>query len=188
VVTHGGVFASVVTGNLVLIGYSVVSTDLSFLTRPATAVAGYALGAATWLLAWRSRPRALVAQFAAELVLLAAVAAGWLLTDGRPGPASGLALLAGAGAAMGAQSAASLRLGTATTYLTGTLTRVINDLVSGRRDGRGTALRELGALAAGAATTGFLFLHLRWAAPLLPVLLLALAIAGLVYTGRRQNG
>src|SRR5690554_6132186 len=144
VVTHGGAFASVVTGNLVLIGYSVVSADLSFLTRPATAVAGYTIGTAMWLLLWRSRPRALIAQLAAELVLLAVVAAGWLLTDGRPGPASGLAMLAGAGAAMGAQSAASLRLGTATTYLTGTLTRVLNDLVSGRRSHRGTALRELG--------------------------------------------
>lgn len=102
VVTHGGAFASVVTGNLVLIGYSVVRADLSFLTRPATAVAGYALGAAAWLLAWRSRPRALIAQLAAELALLAIVAAGWLLTDGHPGTAAGIALLAGASAAMGA--------------------------------------------------------------------------------------
>src|SRR5690606_37236927 len=123
-----------------LIGYSVVRADLSFLMRPGTAVAGYALGAAAWLLAWRSRPRALIAQLAAELALLAIVAAGWLLTDGHPGTAAGIALLAGASAAMGAQSAASLRLGTATTYLTGTLTRVLNDLVSGRRGHRGTAL------------------------------------------------
>lgn len=184
VVTHGGAFASVVTGNLVLVGYSVVRTDVSFLVRPATAVAGFAVGVAAWLLLWRTRPRALVTQLGAELALLVAVAAGWLLTDGRPVTAAGIALLAGAGAAMGAQSAVSLRLGAATTYLTGTLTRVIADLLAGRRGRQGAALREIGALIAGAATTGLLLLHLRWAAPLLPVLLLGLAIAGLPHAGR----
>src|SRR5690606_9502826 len=115
VVTHGGAFASVVTGNLVLVGYSVVRTVVSFLVRPAIAVANCAVVVAAWLLLWRTRTCTLMTQLGAERSLLAAVSSGWLLTEGRPATAAGIALLAGAGAAMGAQRAVLLRLVTATT-------------------------------------------------------------------------
>jgi uncharacterized membrane protein YoaK (UPF0700 family) len=116
----------------------------------------------------------------AELVLLRGYATGWLVTAGRPGTAVGTVMLVVVAVAMGAQSVASVRMRTYTTYLTGALTAAVQDLVTRSPRRRITGLRQLAALVAGAAAAALALAHLRWSAPLLPPLLLTVAVAGLL--------
>ena len=106
---------------------------------------------------------------AAELAVLAAFSAGWEVTGGRPAGASRMLLLAGAGVAMGMQSAAVRRLGQfSTTYLTSTLTGVLAGLVTAAARGLGRSLGVLAAIAAGRRQRG----HRGQRPALLPLLLL----------------
>lgn len=169
----GGAFASVVTGNLVTVGFGLGSGDLSRLVPPAVAVAAFAVGVVTVTQVWR---RSLLGPLAAELVLLLGVLAGWLASGTHPARPVELIVLALAGVAMGGQSVAALRLGAATTYLTGALTSALHDLVSGKAGGRRAAARQLLALVLGAVAAAGLREVARWAVPLLPILLLSTAI------------
>ena len=68
---------------------------------------------------------------AAELVVLAGFSAGWLASDGHPAGSAHLTLLAVA-AAMGMQSTAVRHLGQmSSTYLTSTLTGILEALAGG---------------------------------------------------------
>lgn len=180
VLTHGGAFAGIVTGNLVLVGAEGVTGEVLDMLAPATAVAGFVVGVAVWHALWRSRPRVVVDLLVAELVLLRGYATGWLVTAGRPGTAVGTVMLVVVAVAMGAQSVASVRMRTYTTYLTGALTAAVQDLVTRSPRRRITGLRQLAALVAGAAAAALALAHLRWSAPLLPPLLLTVAVAGLL--------
>jgi uncharacterized membrane protein YoaK (UPF0700 family) len=147
----GHVFASVITGNLVVLGISLVSGDHHVTLFVACALAGYSCG--VLLAAPRRRPtppgrvwpsgvtRALVG----ELALLIAFAVGWELAGHRPTEAWQAILVIIAGAAMGIQSTAVRRLGQiSTTYLTSTLTGLLEDLrIRRRTDGQ---MRSLGIL------------------------------------------
>jgi uncharacterized membrane protein YoaK (UPF0700 family) len=128
----GGVFASVITGNLVQLGRAIAIADGRLATDATTAVGSYALGVAAGTVALRvcgagwHRRTSIVA--AVEVVLLTGVAVGWLATDAHPGRATALLLLGPAAAAMGVQSALTISSGVrgaSTTYLTGTLTGVV---------------------------------------------------------------
>ncbi|MGC9665308.1 YoaK family protein [Planosporangium sp. 12N6] len=131
----GGLFASVITGNLIQLGRSITTTDARLATGAATAVGGYALGVAVGTAAlgrcgagWLRRTSVVAA---VEVVLLAGVAAGWLATAAHPGRLAAPSLLATAAAAMGVQSALTVSSGgpgASTTYLTGTLTGVVRTL------------------------------------------------------------
>jgi hypothetical protein len=67
----------------------------------------------------------------AEFCVLAAFSVGWELTGGRPGSTAQVLLIAALAVAMGIQSAAVRQLGgMSTTYLTGTLTAVVTELVT----------------------------------------------------------
>ncbi|MDG4825595.1 DUF1275 family protein [Asanoa sp. WMMD1127] len=169
----GGAFASIVTGNLVTVGLGVGATDDHVFAPPAVAVGAYSAGVlaaqATIRLRW---PGHLLAEFA----LLGALAAGFAATDGRPGRTTSLLLLATAALAMGVQSVVAQRMHESTTYLTGTLTGALQELVSGRRGRRGVALGQLAALTAGAAVAAALLQAVRWTPPLLALALLVVAI------------
>lgn len=180
VLTHGGAFAGIVTGNVVLVGAEGVTGEALDMLAPATAVGGFVIGVAVWHAVWRSRPQAVPSLLAAELVLLLGYAVAWLATTGQPSTLVGTAMLLVVATAMGAQSVASVRMRTYTTYLTGALTAAVQDLVARAPQRRITGLRQIGALVAGAAATAFALQHLHWSAPLLPSLLLAVAVVGLV--------
>jgi uncharacterized membrane protein YoaK (UPF0700 family) len=126
----GQVFTANMTGNTVLLGVAVARGSGAAALRSAVAVAGFCVGAAlgTALTLRRRRwPRAAVAGFAAEVILVAGLAVLWIVFgahgEGRPH----VLILLSAGA-MGAQSAAT-RLapvdGVNTTFITGTLTNAI---------------------------------------------------------------
>jgi uncharacterized membrane protein YoaK (UPF0700 family) len=203
----GGVFASVMTGNLVLLGLSAARTSAALAGHTAVAIGGYVLGVAIGAriiaLAPRRRaagqraagppgwPAMVTAALLLELVLLAAFAAGWELAGPHPGGASQYLLLATATVAMGIQSASVRGFGRgeyATTYLTGTLTSLIAGLVTpGTR--RWPGWRQPGALltlAAGALINGILVAHAPAAVPVVIIAPLCVVLA-LRAAARRRN-
>jgi uncharacterized membrane protein YoaK (UPF0700 family) len=203
----GSVFASVMTGNLVLLGLAAARTSASLAGHTGVAIGGYALGVAIGArviaLAPRRRgtgrraadpagwPATVTAALVLELVLLAVFAAGWELTGPHPAGASQYLLLVTATVAMGIQGAAVRGFGRgeyATTYLTGTLTSLIAGLVTpGTR--RWPGWRQPGpllALAAGALINGILVAHAPGAVPAVIIAPLC-AVLALGAVTRRRN-
>jgi hypothetical protein len=108
-------------------------------------------------------------------VVLAGVATGLLVTHERPGPVVARVLLGLAAVAMGGQSVVGLRLRATTTYMTGALATALSDAMAGRRGTLAPALLQLGSLVGGAAGAGGLLAGPRWAAGLLPLVLVGSA-------------
>jgi uncharacterized membrane protein YoaK (UPF0700 family) len=205
----GGVFASVMTGNLVLLGLAAARTSAGLAGHTAVAIGGYVLGVAIGarVIALAPRPGRAAAQHAAgqegwpamvtaalllELVLLAVFAAGWELTGPLPAGASQFLLLVTATVAMGIQSAVVRGFGRgeyATTYLTGTLTSLIAGLATpGTR--RWPGWRKPGpllALAAGALINGILVAHAPAAAPAVIIAPLCVVLTLDAATRRRNR-
>ncbi len=189
----GGVFASVITGNLVQLGRGIVSVDGRAAVAAAAAVAGYAVGVAVGTAAlggdapgWRRRTT-LVA--AAEVVPAVGVQVGWVVSGGRAVGGNAWLLLALAGVAMGMQSTVTLSSGVrgaSTTYLTGTLTTLVRTVTGRRRFAavRGDAAR-LGALLLG-AMVGVAMLRVAplWA-PVVPVGLVCGVVVAAAVARRR---
>jgi uncharacterized membrane protein YoaK (UPF0700 family) len=181
----GGVFASVITGNLVLFGLAIGRSG-ALATHAVVALAGYSAGVAAGTRLIRavqargSPDRALRATLLAEFVLLAGFTVGWELTGAAPRGATQLALLAVATAAMGAQSAAAPGLGpqVSTTYLTSTLISVVAAWVTPGRQARMTSrgVLVLVALAVGAAAGGLVIANAAAGLPAIPLTALALVI------------
>ncbi|MFI7606302.1 YoaK family protein [Micromonospora sp. NPDC049366] len=182
----GGLFASVITGNLVQLGHGVATTTAHLVTGGVVAVGGFAVGVAVGTLplrrarpGWHRRTGMVVA---AQSLLLVAVAAAWWESNGTPGPAESLALLGGASAASGIQSAVTLSVGlhgASTTYLTGTLTQVMRGLVLDPHHltaHAGGVSRLLGVFA-GAVLGGLVsWTAPRWTPALVVVLVAAVAV------------
>jgi uncharacterized membrane protein YoaK (UPF0700 family) len=185
----GGVFASVMTGNLVLLGLGAGTRNGILAAHAAVAISGYVIGVTAGVRVagdrsptgtgnWSTTVNAVLA---IEFCLVVVFAVGWEIARGKPTTPSQLALIGIAAAAMGLQGAAvraSTRAAVSTTYLTGTLTDVVATLASGR------ALRlewtGVGILAAaliGAALAGAAVLERPVLAPIVPLVAL---IGGLV--------
>jgi uncharacterized membrane protein YoaK (UPF0700 family) len=188
----GGVFSSVMTGNLVLLGLAAAHQSGELAAHTALAFVGYVAGVAlgTWIarpprLPEQAWPAAVTLTLVVELAVMVAFSAGWELTHAQPTGSPQLLLLVVATLAMGLQSAAMRGLGTSvsTTYLTGTLTRVVASLVAkprpGHIDHRGVAV--LTAVAVGAAVGGVLILIAPAVLPALPLTTLAVIIATATY-------
>jgi uncharacterized membrane protein YoaK (UPF0700 family) len=192
----GHVFASVITGNLVLLGISAVHADGRLALFAGCALAGYAVGvllaaprrgelrepAAIW-------PLGATVALAADLALLVAFAVFWEIDGRRPARAAEIALLVLCASAMGAQSTAVRRLGEmSTTYLTSTLTGLLEALIARRWvPSHGRSIGILVAAAAGAAAGVALILHARAWLPALQLVPLGIVLVGsvpLVRAGR----
>jgi uncharacterized membrane protein YoaK (UPF0700 family) len=179
----GHVFASVITGNLVLLGVSAPSAHGRSALLAGCALASYALGV---ILAAPRRheddgdiwPRRTTVALALEFALLAAFAVGWELVGGRPGETAQVLLLAACAAGMGVQSTAVRRLGqVSTTYLTSTFIGLFEAVASLRWpevNTRSSAI--LAAALAGAAAATLLILHARPWLPALQLVPLAVVI------------
>ncbi|GLW67139.1 hypothetical protein Arub01_53820 [Actinomadura rubrobrunea] len=172
----GGVFAGVVTGNLVVAGAGIGTGGFGKIGSAVLATAGFTAGLVAWSRLWRRRPRAILGQLAAEFAVLAVVAGGWLAARGRPGPVAAQLLLVLLATAMGGQSITALRLHSVTTYMTGMITGALHDLVTGRSADPLAALRQIAALVAGAMLASAVFVVARGAVALLPAGLVAAAI------------
>ena len=164
----GNVFSSVITGNLVLLGVSAATQSASLAIHSGVALAGYSAGVLVGapIATRRARggetwPLSVSVTLVAEFCVLAAFSVGWELTGGHPGSMAQVLLIAALAVAMGIQSAAVRQLGgMSTTYLTGSLTAVVTELVT-RDRGPGFA-RSVGVLAAivsGAVVGGLVAEH-----------------------------
>jgi uncharacterized membrane protein YoaK (UPF0700 family) len=205
----GGVFTSVMTANIVLLGLSIARTSGTLAAHTALAVGCYVAGVAVAAraigptrpdsgpdrgpdrspggqAAWPAR---VTAVFAAELLLLGGLTAGWELTGGHP-PGGDQYLLQGmAAAAMGLQAAAVRTLGAgsfSTTYLTGQLTGLVAALVTPGQP-RWPGWQQAGpllALIGGAVLSGVLIAAAPGAIPLITFVPVAAVIATELLTRR----
>ena len=193
----GGVFCSVMTGNLVLLGLAAARASGDLAAHTAVAFAGYIAGAALGSridgrpsqedVLW---PAPVTATLVVELLAFTAFTVGWELTDGHPAGAWQFGLLALAALAMGLQSAAMRNVGTtlSTTYLTGTLTNAVTSLVTRSQPRQRNRLNVavLVAVAAGAAAGGVLLATLPAIFPLLPMGALTGVISIVMTVGTHQ--
>ncbi len=196
----GGVFASVMTGNIVLWGLSAAERSVELASHTAVSIAGYIAGVAggTWVAhgfkaasqgkpaGEERRPSVLPGHvnwtLSGELVLLAGLTAGWAVTGARPAGWVQFCLLAVTAAAMGMQSSAVNEMGltsVSTTFLTGTLTGLVSSLVSPGQD-TPQGLRRSGVLIGLAAGAGLCGLLVATAADLVPILPLGALLTTLV--------
>ena len=212
----GGVFTSVMTGNIVLAGLAVAQRSLSLASHTAVSIAGYIAGVAagTWIGHGFKRasprkpaPKASTAKPAddegrtsvlpahvnwtlfAELVLLGGLTIGWEITGTRPAGWAQYCLLAVTAAAMGVQASAVQEMGltnVSTTFLTGTLTGLVSSLV---RPGQDTphGPRRFGVLIGLAAGAGLCGLLVATAANSVPALPLAAIITTLALASMRVS-
>ena len=188
----GGVFTSVMTGNIVLGGLAVAQRSLSLASHTAVSIAGYIAGVAggTWVAHGFKRvspvkpvddegrasvlPAHVSWTLFAELVLLAGLTVGWEVTGARPVGWAQYSLLAVTAAAMGMQASAVKEMGltdVSTTFLTGTLTALVSSLVSPGQDTPHGPRRfgVLIGLAVGASLCGLLVATAADAVPALPL-------------------
>jgi len=191
----GGVFVSVITGNVVLFGIGIAKLEPTFVLRSGVATAAYGAGVALGVLVagrvsddqplW---PRRVSGALLVELVLLAGFCAGWELTGPKRTTSQDVVFLALAAAAMGVQSAAVVRLdvpGFSSTYLTSTYIRAITGLVTGGREHQAAKLLALCAALAG-AVVGAVILSAapRWVPAFALALLAAVGTLGTALSGR----
>lgn len=193
------VFASTMTGNLVLLGLDVARGNWAHALEPLFAIVGYMAGLAVGALLaglimrrlpWRN---AVGITLTVELALLVTIGFGWYAFD-EPGTqlVRSILLIVGAAVAMGIQAAALRYVGpsgTPTNFLTGTVTNWVAGMVEPHRrafDGN-SALRILVlAVAAGAGA-----LIQRWDGDylyVLPVLMVSLAIVLMALVVRLNHG
>lgn len=194
----GGVFSSVMTANMVLLGISVGREDGALAFHTGAAFAGFVIGGflgsrvagapregqGVW-------PRSVSTALALELAIFLVFTVWWEVDAAHPSGDVTYLLLAVNATALGVQSGAILRLGVtglSTTYLTGTLTQVLASLST-----KGTPLhaRSVGvllALVSGGILGAVLVLQAPRAAPAVPVgvLLVVLAGSGAAF-GRRRG-
>jgi len=135
----GRVFTAMMTGNTVLLALAIGQGEAMAVVRSALALAGFSVGAATGaLIVTRERirgewPPSVTAALAVEAVLLAGFTAVWHVAGTVLTSGSTNLLIVLSGLAMGVQAAAVRHLGipgVATTYLTGTLTSLMAELVA----------------------------------------------------------
>jgi uncharacterized membrane protein YoaK (UPF0700 family) len=187
-VALGGVFTSVMTGNLVLLGVSSGRRDGSLALHAGIAFAGYVAG--TWVGArvagqptsdqpvW---PRPVTVALVIELFLMLGFGVWWELAGGHPLGHSTYALIAVNAVALGVQSGAMLRLGVpglSTTYLTGMLTQVVSSLTSRRTAVSVRSVAILLAVLGGAGIGAVLAVEAPRAAPAALLVPLAAVLAG----------
>jgi len=193
----GEVFASVMTGNIVLWGLAAARGSLTLFSHTAVAIAGYIAGVAagTWVAhgakkagAGRDENRVGVLEahvvwvLLAELTLVAGFTVGWEVSGASPAGWAQFCLLATLAAAMGIQSLAVTQMGlteVSTTYLTGTLTGLVSSLASPGQDTH-HGLRRFGVLIGLVAGASLCGLFVATAADGVPALLLAALVTALV--------
>jgi len=183
----GGVFTSVMTGNMVLLGVAAGKGDVSLALHTGIAffgfVAGSLIGARVAGHAHKNDvlwPRSILKALVLELVVLCVFATWWELVSATPVGGAEYAMLGVNAVALGVQSAATLRFGISglsTTYLTGTLTQFLASVAKRKDPISGRSAFVLLALIVGAGLGAALAVHQPRFAPVLPLVVLAFVVA-----------
>jgi len=194
----GQVFAGMMTGNLLLLGFALGHYDAQRLTQSLLAILGFALGifAGGRILrrgrAGTSWPSEATSALIAELLIVTFFAGGWLVVGGQPTGGAERVLITAAGTGMGVQTAISRHLNrsvpltfvTGTPFVTGTLAGLIDRLADRSRLSWIPYAVTLLTLVGGGAVGSLLMLHSPALAPASAWLGVALS-AALVLTARR---
>lgn len=192
----GGVFTSVMTANMVLLGISVGRHDGALALHTGSAFAGFVIGgflgsriAGAPQRGQRVWPRSVSLALGAELAVFTVFTVWWEVAGAKPSGHVAYVLLAVNAVALGIQSGAVLRLGVtglSTTYLTGTLTQLLGHL-SNRVAPSPRSVGVLVALVTGGILGAVLVIEAPRVAPAAPdgVLVIVLAAAALTF-GRRD--
>ncbi len=183
----GGVFTSVMTGNMVLLGVAAGKGDVSLAIHTGIAFLGYVVGSLVGArVAGHAQenddlwPRTILKALIFEFVVLCVFATWWELVSSAPTGAAEYAMLSVNAVALGVQSAATLRFGISglsTTYLTGTLTQFVAGVAKRKDPISGRSAFILLALIVGAGLGAVLALHAPRFAPVLPIVILAFVVA-----------
>lgn len=186
----GDAFASVMTGNIVFIGVAAGTLDGGLAAFSGTAIMGYIGGVlvGSWLShRWRRDndaevwPLSVTKTLVLELVAGTTLAIGWFLIGGQPDKTAQFGFLFGAAWLMGTQGAAvrAVAVPISTTYMTGSLTTLLEAIVTRRpfRPTESTALTGLIALALGALLGAVSITYVRAIAWAVPVCALTFVVA-----------
>lgn len=192
----GGVFTSVMTGNMVLLGVATGNHDASIAIHTGVAFLAYVLGSFIGArVAGHAQedehlwPRPVVNALAVELGVMVLFGVWWEVVGAAPSTGVEYALLSLNAIALGVQSSAVLRFGIhglSTTYLTGTLTQFIAGLTK-----RGAPLQVrsafiLLALIGGAAAGASAAVYVPRLAPAVPTGALTIVVVGAWYSFHRH--
>jgi uncharacterized membrane protein YoaK (UPF0700 family) len=182
----GGVFTSVMTGNMVLLGVSAGKSDVSLAIHTGVAfvcfISGSLVGARVAGHATKDQhfwPRPILTALVLELVVLTVFGVWWEMVAGTPTGGSEYAMLGINAVALGIQSAAVLRFGISglsTTYLTGTLTQLVASFTKRHEPIVGRNVNVLLALIVGAGLGAAVAIKVPRAAPVVPVGILAFVV------------
>jgi uncharacterized membrane protein YoaK (UPF0700 family) len=185
----GNVFASVMTSNIVFLGLAAARQSATLAEHAAVSFAGYVAGVAAAsrmarmghlgrlgrrdAAGTRTWSAGIAAALVAETGVFVIFTIGWTVTGTKPAGGAQLLLLAVATVAMGMQSAVVVAMGIAgvsTTYMTGTLTILIEALANPDRQKRpsGRQIIVLLALVAGAGLSGLMLATVPSAVPVIP--------------------
>lgn len=186
-VSLGGAFASVMTGNMIVLGLAVGTADFAQALAAGLALAGYVGGTVLEAVLPRRKdrrfgsPSPVPPALVIELFAIAGVAVLWSVPGGGPGNEAQRVILVLAAFAMGLQSAAVASLGgsgISTTYMTGTLTRLLMG-IAGPTDGQWVdwwSLARLAALVVGAIVGAVLIRTVSLAVPFVPLVAVGTAV------------
>ena len=194
----GRVFTANMTGNIVLLGLAVAQSLGPQTQRSLVALAAFAAGVAIAANVGRPRgheevwPARVTLALALEAVLLTGFAIAWWAFDRRPFTESVLVLVALAGLAMGMQSATARQLavkGVTTTFVTGTLTTLVSDIVTlaGPPGGWSMNAGVLVALLLGAVIGGIAEVHAPSVAAIIPAAVVAVVVLAAVLGFRKKS-
>ena len=182
----GGVFTSVMTGNMVLLGVSAGRGDVSLAIHTGVAFIAFVLGglAGARVAGHATKdqdfwPRPILTALVLELGVLCVFAIWWESVAGAPRGAAQYSLLGLNAVALGIQSAAVLRFGISglsTTYLTGTLTQLVASLTKRPEPVHGRNVVVLLALIVGAGLGASVALDVPRLAPAVPIVVLAFVV------------
>lgn len=185
----GGVFTSVMTANLALLGLGLGGGHPGTVRLAALAIVAYVIGvvlgskAAVGFGRRPHRAGGVRAALLAECVLLWGVWIFWLSVGGEPGAAQRATLLAASSLAMGCQNG-GVRIVTGgaetTAYMTGALTGLVAETVRARTFDRHVALTVV-LIPVGAALGGF---AVHWARLGAPAMAAALVTAAALVVAR----
>lgn len=185
----GEAFTSVMTGNLVLLGISIAKGDAALLQHIITAVGCYIVGCVVGALIVRHPehgqrvwPTPVTVALCVELGLFAVAGAVWWTAGSAPAGTAQLAVLGVNAVALGVQASAVLRFGSgtvSTTYMTGTLTKVVSGLALGTPvTSHVPGIAALLSMAVGGLVGALVVVRVPAGAPVIQLVLVAAVIAG----------
>jgi uncharacterized membrane protein YoaK (UPF0700 family) len=180
-----GVFTANMTGNLILVGLFKRPGYAATLTPIIVAILVFAAACYVGFRVTRTSDARRQHDISVRLLGVAAIAqlavlVGWISTGGQPGQSAKVLLVFGSATAMALQTVIAKRLesrvGVTTTFVTGTLANVLQDLVDGVEGNRSIRILSILALVAGAFAGAGSLAAAAWSAPLLPAIAAVVAI------------